>query len=260
MAAAATRFLPQFLSVESLPLLPEFLSYWFPAQLPVFLLGLALSRRLEQPGALQSLGRGFRPVLLLVGALAVIPVLTYRSVPFVPTHVLFAGAMRGHHDGDGPCRHRWKSTARFDQRRHHAASKSRVSLPAEASAAAAEAHLALGARTFENFKRQRIEPPLAKTLNRKLALLQQVKKRAEETVAMRQAEPAVCALAQLGEAQMLLAQSIEESPAPPRLNLEERKLYRDALHEKAAPVLDEARATATRASPAQLESTRGRDR
>jgi len=126
---------------------------------------------------------------------------------------------------------------------YHAASKSRVSLPAEASAAAAEAHLALGARTFENFKRQRIEPPLAKTLNRKLALLQQVKKRAEETVAMRQAEPAVCALAQLGEAQMLLAQSIEESPAPPRLNLEERKLYRDALHEKAAPVLDEARAT-----------------
>ncbi|HWE23633.1 MAG TPA: tetratricopeptide repeat protein [Myxococcales bacterium] len=126
---------------------------------------------------------------------------------------------------------------------YHAASRLQAALPPQASSAAAEAHLALGAQTFEEFKRQRIEPPLARTLNRKVALLQQVKKRAEETVAMRQAEPAVCALAQLGEAQMLLAQAIAESPAPPRLTAQERKLYRDALHEKAAPLLDEARAT-----------------
>src|SRR5207245_2517794 len=102
---------------------------------------------------------------------------------------------------------------------------------------------ALGLQAFEDFKKQQIQPPLARTLNRKIALLQQVKKRAEETVAMRQAEPAVCALAQLGEAQMLLAHAIATSPAPGGLNAEERKLYRDALQEKAKPLLDEARET-----------------
>src|SRR3954470_8904519 len=121
--------------------------------------------------------------------------------------------------------------------------KAREKLPAEAVAAAAEAHLQLGSRTFDDFKKQQIEPPLMRTLNRKVALLQQVKKRAEETVAMRQADPAVCALAQLGEAQMLLAQAIAQSPAPRQLNEEERKLYRAALEEKAKPIYDEARET-----------------
>jgi hypothetical protein len=116
-------------------------------------------------------------------------------------------------------------------------------LPPEATAAAAEAHFALGLATFDEFKKQQIQPPLARTLNRKIALLQQVKRRAEETVAMRQAEPAVCALAQLGEAQMLLAHAIATSPAPGGLTAEERKLYRDALQEKAGPLLDEARET-----------------
>jgi tetratricopeptide (TPR) repeat protein len=121
--------------------------------------------------------------------------------------------------------------------------KMRDKLPPEAVAAAAEAHLQLGARTFDDFKKQQIEPPLMRTLNRKIALLQQVKKRAEETVAMRQADPAVCALAQLGEAQMLLAQAIAKSPAPRQLNTDERKLYRAALEEKAKPIYDEARET-----------------
>ena len=121
--------------------------------------------------------------------------------------------------------------------------KARSGLPPESSAAAAEAHFALGLQAFEDFKKQQIQPPLARTLNRKIALLQQVKKRAEETVAMRQAEPAVCALAQLGEAQMLLANAIATSPAPGGLNAAERKLYRDALQEKARPLLDEARQT-----------------
>ena len=121
--------------------------------------------------------------------------------------------------------------------------KAREKLPAEAVAAAAEAHLQLGSRTFDDFKKQQIEPPLMRTLNRKVALLQQVKKRAEETVAMRQADPAVCALAQLGEAQMLLAQAIAKSPAPRQLNQEERKLYRAALEDKAKPIYDEARET-----------------
>src|SRR5262249_46323888 len=78
------------------------------------------------------------------------------------------------------------------------------------------------------------------TLNRKIALLQGVRKRAEETVAMRQAEPAVCALAQLGEAQMLLGKSIATSPYPPGLNGEQRKLYRAALVEKAEPLYAQA--------------------
>ena len=121
--------------------------------------------------------------------------------------------------------------------------KARSGLPPEASSAAAEAHFALGLQAFDDFKKQQIQPPLARTLNRKIALLQQVKKRAEETVAMRQAGPAVCALAQLGEAQMLLAHAIATSPAPGGLNGEERKLYRDALQEKAKPLLDEARQT-----------------
>jgi hypothetical protein len=133
------------------------------------------------------------------------------------------------------------------------ASRSRVPLLPDATAAAAEAHLALGAQTFEEFKRQQIQPPLAKTLNRKVSLLQQVKKRAEETVAMRQAEPAVCALAQLGEAQMLLAQAIATSPAPGRLTPEERKLYRDALAEKAKPLFEEARSTLASADAKALE-------
>jgi len=121
--------------------------------------------------------------------------------------------------------------------------KARAALPPQASLAAAEAHFALGWQTFEDFKKQQIEPPLARTLNRKLGLLQQVKKRAEETVAMREAGPAVCALAQLGEAQMLLAQAIANSAAPRGLNADERKLYRAALQEKAKPLLDEARQT-----------------
>src|SRR5207253_672754 len=136
-------------------------------------------------------------------------------------------------------------------------SKARSELPPDANAAAAEAHFALGLQAFEDFKKQQIQPPLARTLNRKLALLQQVKKRAEETVAMRQAEPAVCALAQLGEAQMLLAQAIATSPAPRGLTAEERNLYRDALQEKAKPLLD---GTAPPALPAQLGSATGRAR
>ena len=70
---------------------------------------------------------------------------------------------------------------------------------------------------------------------------------------MRQAEPAVCALAQLGEAQMLLAQAIATSPAPGRLTADERKLYRDALQEKAKPLLEEARNTLSGADAKALE-------
>jgi len=60
---------------------------------------------------------------------------------------------------------------------------------------------------------------------------------------MRQAGPAVCALAQLGEAQMLLGQSIVQSPVPQGLNPEQRKLYRAALTERAQPLYDDAKAT-----------------
>src|SRR5207253_3337413 len=122
-------------------------------------------------------------------------------------------------------------------------SKARSELPPDANAAAAEAHFALGLQAFEDFKKQQIQPPLARTLNRKIALLQAVKKRAAETVAMRQAEPAVCALAQLGEAQMLLGQAIATSPYPPGLNGDQRKLYRAALAERAEPLQGEARET-----------------
>jgi tetratricopeptide (TPR) repeat protein len=121
--------------------------------------------------------------------------------------------------------------------------KAREKLPPEAVAAAADAHFALGAEAFEKFQQQQIRQPLAATLNRKIALLQAVKKRAEETVAMRQAEPAVCALTQLGEAQMLLGRAIAASPFPPGLNGEQRKLYRAALAEKAEPLYGEARET-----------------
>ncbi len=121
--------------------------------------------------------------------------------------------------------------------------KAREKLSDEAVTAAAEAHFALGGNGFEDFKRQQIKPPLMTTLNRKIALLQAVKKRAEDTVALRQAEPAVCAMARLGEAQMILGQSIAQSPFPPALNAAQRKLYRDALREKAQPLYLEARET-----------------
>jgi cellulose synthase operon protein C len=121
--------------------------------------------------------------------------------------------------------------------------KARDKLPPEALSAAAEAHLALGEGTFEAFRNQPIKPPLTRTLARKIDLLQRVKKRAEETVAMRQASPAVCALQRLGEAQMLLAQALEQSPAPRELSAEQRKLYRSAVAEKARPLYDEARET-----------------
>ena len=123
------------------------------------------------------------------------------------------------------------------------AAKAREQLPPDAVAAAAEAHFALGESDFRRFQKQQIQKPLMVTLNRKIALLQAVKKRAEETVAMRQAEPAVCALTQLGEAQMLLGRAIAGSPFPPGLNAEQRKLYRAALAEKAEPVYGEARQT-----------------
>jgi TolA-binding protein len=121
--------------------------------------------------------------------------------------------------------------------------KAREKAGEEGAAAAAEAHLALGARLFEEYRRQRIEPPLLRTLARKVALLQQVKKRAEEVVGMRQAAPAVCALSQLGEAQALLAWGIAQSPAPSGLTVDERKLYRAQLDEKAQPLFAEARET-----------------
>jgi tetratricopeptide (TPR) repeat protein len=121
--------------------------------------------------------------------------------------------------------------------------KGREKLPPDAVAAAAEAHFALGAEGFERFKQQQIKAPLMANLNRKIALLQQVKKRTEETVALRQAEPAVCALGQLGEAQMLLGKALAESPYPPGLNEDQRKLYREALQEKSKPLFTEARET-----------------
>ena len=119
--------------------------------------------------------------------------------------------------------------------------KAREKLPPEAVTAEAEAHYALSGTSFDNFKKQPIKAPLMATLNRKIALLQVVKKRVEETVAMRQAEPAVCALARLGEAQILLGQALAQSPFPPGLNAEQRKLYRAALTEKAQPILVEAK-------------------
>ena len=121
--------------------------------------------------------------------------------------------------------------------------KAREKLSPDGIAAAAEAHYALGAEGFDRFKKQQIVMPLMANLNRKIALLQQVKKRTEETVSLRQAEPAVCALGQLGEAQMLLGQALAQSPYPPGLNGEQRKLYRAALTEKAKPIIDDARAT-----------------
>ncbi len=122
--------------------------------------------------------------------------------------------------------------------------KARAALSTEATAAAAEAHLALGGKEFDDFKQQQIRAPLMATLNRKIALLQRVKKRAEETVAMRQAEPAVCALVELGEAQLLLGQALATSPFPPGLRTaEQRKLYRDAINEKAQPIFADAKET-----------------
>ncbi len=122
--------------------------------------------------------------------------------------------------------------------------KARAALSPDATAAAAAAHLALGGKEFEDFRKQQIKAPLMATLNRKIALLQQVKKRVEETVAMRQAEPAVCALVELGEAQMLLGQALATSPFPPGLRTaEQRKLYRDAIHEKAQPIFADAKET-----------------
>lgn len=123
------------------------------------------------------------------------------------------------------------------------APKAREQLPGEALAASAEAHFALGEGEFRRFENQQIRQPLMATLNRKIALLQAVKKRAEETVSMRQAEPAVCALTRLGEAQMLLGRAIAGSPFPPGLNGGQRKLYRAALSEKAEPLYGEARQT-----------------
>jgi TolA-binding protein/Flp pilus assembly protein TadD len=121
--------------------------------------------------------------------------------------------------------------------------KAREKLPPEAVTAAAEARFALGNESFDKFKQQQIKAPLMANLNRKIALLQQVRKHAEETVALRQAEPAVCALGRLGEAQMLLGQALAQSPYPPGLNGEQRKLYRAALQEKAKPLFDDARTT-----------------
>ena len=122
--------------------------------------------------------------------------------------------------------------------------KARATLLPEATAAAAEAHLALGGKEFDDFKQQQIKAPLMATLNRKVALLQHVKKRVGETVAMRQAEPAVCALVELGEAQMLLGQALATSPFPPGLRTaEQRKLYRDAINEKAQPIFSDAKET-----------------
>ena len=112
-----------------------------------------------------------------------------------------------------------------------------------AAEAAAEAHFELGRQAFEEFQKQRIEAPLQRTLAKKVALLQRVKKRNEATVALRQAGPAVCALVQLGEAQLIMSQSIEKSPLPPGLKGEQRKLYRTALEEQWKPIRDTAEET-----------------
>ena len=109
--------------------------------------------------------------------------------------------------------------------------------------AAAEAHLAIGQRAFEEFTKQPIKPPLQLTLQRKVSLLKRVRKRDEETVAMRQAGPAVCALVQLGEAQLSMSQAIERSPTPSGLRGEQRKLYRETLAEQWKPILQSAEET-----------------
>jgi len=131
--------------------------------------------------------------------------------------------------------------------------KAREKLPADAIAGSAEASFALGASSFDAFRRQQIKPPLMATLRRKVLLLQEVKKRVEEIVALGQAEPAVCALARLGEAQMLLGQGIVQSSFPAGLNAEQRKLYRAALAERAEPLYAEARETLKSADAKALE-------
>lgn len=114
---------------------------------------------------------------------------------------------------------------------------------AGAAEAAAEAHLELGRKAFDEFQKQQIKAPLQTTLARKVALLKRVRKRDEDTVAMRQAGPAVCALVQLGEAQLSMSQAIEKSPMPPGLRGEQRKLYRAALEEQWKPIRDGAEET-----------------
>jgi peptidoglycan/LPS O-acetylase OafA/YrhL len=86
----AVLWLPFIVPASQARLIPEFLYFWFPAQLPVFCLGLAIFRLSELPGVMAFLRTGSRAGILLVAAFVAMLLWTYLPPPYLPRHVSFA--------------------------------------------------------------------------------------------------------------------------------------------------------------------------
>lgn len=87
-----TPFLLRMTPPEAQHCVPHFLFFWFPFQLPVFLLGFAVYYWLHDPAVTTFLAKPRRPAFLLIAALAGFAVLTrLTSAPLVPAHILAAG-------------------------------------------------------------------------------------------------------------------------------------------------------------------------
>src|SRR5204863_300987 len=123
--------------------------------------------------------------------------------------------------------------------------KGREKLPLDALAAAADAHFELGAGAFESFRKQEIRPPLMATLNRKIALLHAVKRRAEEPGALR-----VATL--LDKMSVKPAERVQLSvAASPVVDIPELVDARTVAGERPKRLMSETVAAAARATPPQ---------
>ena len=83
-------WLPQHIASSHHYLIPHFLEYWFPAQLPVFLMGCALYCGLQEPRLARLFADVGRWRVIHWLSLLTLVVLTQISNAFVPVHILYS--------------------------------------------------------------------------------------------------------------------------------------------------------------------------
>lgn len=109
---------------------------------------------------------------------------------------------------------------------------------------AAQIKLGEASRALESYKR--IEIPAApekqkKAVDRKVESLGQLTKLLNEVAKFESAEEVVSSLAILGEANLHMAQAIVNSPLPPGLNAEEKKVYGEGMAKFSEPFMTKAK-------------------
>ena len=97
---------------------------------------------------------------------------------------------------------------------------------------------------FERLKLRLPEAELVKSVKAKVRALGEVRRVYKETVELRVAEPAICALYKVASAEQSLAQSLYDAPVPAniRANDQLESAYKDALAQQAQPIENAAKA------------------